>query len=200
MIREIADPVERERVFERARVFVGSDEQYLAPEWLARSDVYCVAQENAYNGYHDDPESLVRAFGVLPGTRWCAVRAAGREKLSEPVEATDLVYRLTAAAGTDNFESYYYPSGFMLFSLDSDAVILYSPDYGYRLIAGSAQFVQAYIDGAKLDPIQELREWFQEKIDDRRQEGNEQAAIAIERTMNTGLAQVRLPPPANELT
>ena len=200
MIREIVDPDERERVFERARMFAGSEEQYLAPEWLARSDVYCVAQENAYNGYHDDPESLVRAFECFPDASWYAVETAGRKKLSDPVGVTDPLYHLTAVTGTDNFESYYHPRGFMLFSLDSDAVILYSPDYGYRLIAGSAQFVQAYIDGAKLDPIQELREWFQEKIDDRRQEGNEQAAIAIERTMNTGLAQVRLPPPANELT
>lgn len=196
MIREITSPDERELVLTRGRMLAGSNEQYLAPEWLARPDIYCVAQENEYNGYHDDSQSLVEAFDVHPNTRWWAVRSAGRDKLSEPVEATDLVYHMTAVEGTDNFESYYYPSGFMIFSEDQDAVILYSSIYDFKLIAGSADFVRAYIDGSKVEPLQELRDWFQEDIEDARSKGIEKRVAALERTLDMALSQVKLPPAA----
>lgn len=40
MILEIVDQKDRELVLSRARLFAGADEQFLAPEWLARDDVF----------------------------------------------------------------------------------------------------------------------------------------------------------------
>lgn len=199
MIRDVVCSRECELVLARARLLGGADEQYLAPDWLARPDIYCVAQENGWSGFHDDAESLAQAFACFPDARWFAVATAGREHIRDAVEVCDPVHALTTTADDVSFWARYNPVGTMLFSLTDDAVILHSSEREYRLIAGSAEFVRAYIDASTVDPVEELREIFRANIEWARKGGNDDWVEGFQRTLNMALSQVKLPPPASDL-
>ncbi|QIM16926.1 hypothetical protein G7067_11785 [Leucobacter insecticola] len=83
--------------------------------------------------------------------------------------------------------------------MDYDAVILYSPEYEYKLISGTAEFVRAYIDGAEVDPVAELEAWLRGEADMWKQRGDSEHAAAILRALDMALKQVKLPPSADEL-
>lgn len=199
MILEIVDPVERERVFERARMFSGSDEQHLSSEWLARPDVYCVAQLNDVHATHYEADSLIDSFAIFPEESWFLV-ALGNSSLRCPSAITAPDKYLLSGEKMFELPDYWMFSPFLLFNADHDAAILYSQNYEYRLIAGEAKFVQAYIEGSPVDPIQELRQWFQGNMDWNKKEGHAESAAAIQRTLEVALSQVKLPPPLNDPT
>lgn len=198
MIEKIESEVERAQVFTRARRFVGSDEHFLAEDWLARDDIFCVAQENEGNGSYSEEQSLVQAFACFPESSWRAVEVVNRDRLHEPVRITNPVQHFTGGVYVDNLGSLYSGRGFLVFSMEYEAALLHSPEYEYRLIAGSAQFVRAFIDAASIDPIIELREVLQGNAN-RYKDRDPGYAAAIERALDMALAQVKIPPAASDL-
>lgn len=194
MIQSIDDPIERERVIARARLFAGSDEQYLNPEWLNRPDVYCVAQENENHPSHHEAGSLTSAFACYPDKAWFIVQIIDRE-FRDPVEVLSPIPYLLGESSLP-MSSMLLSVPFLLFSMDEDAVFLYSPGSEYKLIAGSAEFVRAYIDNAEVDPLAELQELFQEDIEHYSRKGWDRTVKAIQSTLDDALSQVKLPPPA----
>lgn len=198
MIEKIESEVERAQVFARARRFVGSDEHFLAEDWLARDDIFCVAQENEGNGSYSEEQSLVQAFACFPNSSWRAVEVVNQDRLHEPVRVTNPIEHLRNHSSDTPFEIFYIGRGFLVFSMEYEAAMLHSPEYEYRLIAGSAKFVRAFIDAASIDPIVELREVLQGNAN-RYKDRDPGYAAAIERALDMALAQVKIPPAARDL-
>lgn len=193
-LRAIINPVLRRRVRARAEMLADLDERYFSSEWLARPDVFCVAQENDIHGLHDDCPSLADAIARFPDTRWfMASTYDGRAR--DMIELTDPLAHLVATERHISLPALWTVAPFMLFSVEQPAAILYTHGYEFKLISGSAEFVRAYIDGAEEDPVDELREWSQGNIEWRNQVGHEEAAVGIQRTLDIALSQVKLPPP-----
>lgn len=87
----------------------------------------------------------------------------------------------------------------MVFSLEHDAVILYSPESEFKLVAGDSDFVSAYFKNTSANPIDELRALRSEEAAAWRLHGSEEHAVASEHALAAALSQVKLPPSVDEL-
>ncbi|MHA3724074.1 hypothetical protein ACXR2T_09370 [Leucobacter sp. HY1910] len=128
----------------------------------------------------------------MPDSKWFLVEVSN-SGLANPVELVRPVESLLDS-DPEPFPGNWDVLSFLLFSDTHDAAILYSAPYEYKLIAGSAQFVRKYIEGSEDEPLAELQSWFEEDIRIRRDKGQLKQAEEIRKTLNTALAQVKLPP------
>lgn len=192
--RVILNPVLRRLVRARALMLADPDERYFSPEWLERPDVYCVAQENDVHALHHERGSLFAAFSCFRKTRWfMATTHEGR--VTNMREVTDPLAYLVGDERHVPLPPFWTVSPFILFSVEHPAAILYTHAYEFKLVSGTAEFVREYIDMADKDPVDELREWWQEDMDRYAQEGRTDTVTAIQRTLGAALSQVKLPPP-----
>ncbi|QIK62559.1 hypothetical protein G7068_04550 [Leucobacter viscericola] len=195
MIRVITDPEEQNRAFARAKRFVGDDEHLLATDWLGQPEVFCLAEENENHGVHHDDGSLKGALECFPDDNWRTAEIVNRNRILDPLEVPSPAFQTIFDPTGIQLASHYNGRGFMLFSMENDAVILYSPEYEYKLVAGSAAFVRTYFENAVEDPIVELRSLSSHNIDWWKRQGVGSQALAIQDGLETALSHVNLPPP-----
>lgn len=191
MLKSIDDRELVARVEARALGIFGSDEMHLAPEWLARPDIYCVAEENEAHAL-GDRQSLVAALACFPHAQWF-MATVHEERVTRAVEAIDPASHLVSDEHLLPLPAVWEVHSFILFALEQDAAILYSAPHEFRLISGSKEFVDAYIRGSVKDPLEALKEWAQDNAE--AWAHNSQYLAVLKQNLDAALSQVKLPPP-----
>lgn len=190
MLKSIDDRELFARVEARALVLYGRDERHLAPEWLARPDIYCVAEENEAHAL-GDRRSLVAALACFPQAQWF-LATVHEERVTRAVEIIDPASHLVSDENQLPLPAVWEVHSFILFALAEEAVILYSAPHEFRLIAGSNEFVGAYIRGSAEHPVEALKQWAHENAE--AWAHNPQYLAVIKQNLDAALSQVKLPP------
>lgn len=191
-MRRITEAHETACIQAAVRKLMGPDSHLLSSEWLDRPDIYCVPERNDNQGVHFDGSAVVRAMRVKSPSSWYAADVGDPASPQNFVELLTPPENIIPTPGQETLASFYFTKSYLLFDESQTAVILYSDEHEYRLIAGSADFVIAYAKNVN-DFVREFCEDMEKEQRLWADMGNQQVAQFHARSLELAMAQVKLP-------